>query len=192
MTILYAAATVPINLPGVTPVLKLDQVWAALELKRKQPQLFLAVIDTCEVLSDDGETVVREVKFKDSTKIALSPLHNPQLTVTGDGNGKAPVIGPKVQEQITHIKPISAQANSGLETFETIGTAKGSRVLNIVSEGTTPDELYLTFTFEWDHPEIEADSKEAIAKQKEYQTAAPKAVAGTVAKTREYVTAGKL
>jgi hypothetical protein len=48
----------------VSPVLTLDQVWAGLELKRKQPQLFLAVIDTCEVL-EDGETVLREVKFKD-------------------------------------------------------------------------------------------------------------------------------
>jgi hypothetical protein len=32
--------------------------------QRKQPQLFLAGIDTCEVLEDDGETVLREVKFK--------------------------------------------------------------------------------------------------------------------------------
>jgi hypothetical protein len=29
--------------------------------------LFLAVIDTCEVLEDDGETVLREVKFRDGT-----------------------------------------------------------------------------------------------------------------------------
>jgi len=30
-----------------------------------KPQLFLAVIDTCSVLEDDGKTVLREVKFKD-------------------------------------------------------------------------------------------------------------------------------
>ena len=61
-----------VNPPGATPVLTLDQVWAGLELKRKKPQLFLAVIDTCEVLEDDGETVLREVKFKDG----ISPPAN--------------------------------------------------------------------------------------------------------------------
>jgi hypothetical protein len=30
-----------------------------------EPQLFLAVIDTCEVLEDEGHRVLREVKFKD-------------------------------------------------------------------------------------------------------------------------------
>lgn len=77
-----------------------------------------------------------------------------------------------------------------MEIFETIGAA--SRVLNIVSEGGTPGELYLTFTFEWEHPEIEAGSKEAIAKQEEYQATAPKGVAGTLAHIRQFATAGKL
>jgi hypothetical protein len=30
-----------------------------------EPQLFLAVIDTCEVLEDEGHRILREVKFKD-------------------------------------------------------------------------------------------------------------------------------
>jgi hypothetical protein len=54
------------------------------------------------------------------------------------------------------------------------------------------DELYLTFTFEWEHKEIEAGSEEEIAKQKEYQTSAPKGVSGTLAAIREFVSAGKL
>jgi hypothetical protein len=37
-----------------------------------KPQLFLAVIETCEVLEDDGQTVVREVKFKDGTSSLIS------------------------------------------------------------------------------------------------------------------------
>lgn len=98
MTIIYAAATAPVNPPGVSPVLSLKQLWAGLEMKVRyviilktgfiicislslsaqtqvivvqdaefpsKPKLFLAVIDTCEVLEDDGETVLREVKFKD-------------------------------------------------------------------------------------------------------------------------------
>jgi hypothetical protein len=54
-----------VNPPGATPILTLDQVWAALELKRTQTKLLLAVIDSFEVLSEDGETIFQEVKFKD-------------------------------------------------------------------------------------------------------------------------------
>ena len=35
MTILYAAGTVLVNPPGALPVLTLEQLWAALELKRR-------------------------------------------------------------------------------------------------------------------------------------------------------------
>ena len=114
MTIIYAAATAPVNPPGSSPQITLKQLWAGLELKARfvypshfrypfpplyfrtrltpnsKPQLFLAVIDTCNVLSDDGDTVLREVKFKD-----------------GGGVGMGPVIGPKVKESITAIKPIT-------------------------------------------------------------------------------------
>jgi hypothetical protein len=128
--------------------------------------------------------------------------------VQGGGVGMAPVIGPKVQELVTHIKPLSVRitfgmsfvlysltdlaqddAGSGLETFSPVGSA--SRVLNIVSTG--PDgELLLTFTFEWDHPEIEEGSPEAVKKQKEYQVTAPKGVVGTVNAIRQMVKEGKL
>jgi len=172
MTIIYAAGTAPVNPTGASPIITLEKLWAGLELKAREPQLFLAVIDTCEVLEDDGETVLREVKFKD-----------------GGGVGMAPVIGPKVKEQITHIKPLSAEAGSGLETFTSIGSA--SRVLNIVSTG--PDgELLLTFTFEWEHNEIEEGSPEAVKKQKQYQVTAPKGVVGTLNAIRQMVKEGKL
>jgi hypothetical protein len=132
----------------------------------------------------------------------------------------APTIGPKVRERITHIKPINVHllpslyilnlppfplhiqipsapkltapqpaAGSGLEIFTAIGSA--SRVLNIVSTGLD-GELYLTFTFEWEHEEIQAGSAEEVAKQKEYQTAAPKGVAGALAVIRNMVAAGEL
>ncbi|KIM94822.1 hypothetical protein OIDMADRAFT_206545 [Oidiodendron maius Zn] len=172
MTIIFAAATVPVNPAGAYPVMTLKQLWAGLELKRRMPQLFLAVIDTCEVLEDDGESVLREVKFKD-----------------GGGVGMPPVIGPKVQERITHIKPLSEESGSGLETFTSIGSA--SRVLNIVSTGIDGG-LNLTFSFEWDHEDIEAGSHAAVEKQKEYQATAPKGVAGTLNAIREMVKEGRL
>jgi len=171
MTIIYAAATLPVNPPGATPIITQDQLWAGLERKRGEPQLFIPVIDTCVVLENDGETVLREVKFK-------------------DGMGGGQVVAPTVQERITHIKPITSTAGSGLETFATVGSA--SRVLNIVSTGEKESDLYLTFTFEWDHPEIEAGSEVAAAKQKGYQTMAPRGVSGTLAQIRKMVAEGQL
>jgi hypothetical protein len=35
MTILFAAGTAPVNPAGALPVLTLEQLWAALELKRR-------------------------------------------------------------------------------------------------------------------------------------------------------------
>jgi len=171
MTIVYAAATAPVNPPGATP-LTIEKLWAGLEWKVREPQLFLAVIETCKVLEDDGETVLREVKFKD-----------------GGGVGQAPSVGPTVQEKITHIKPISSAAGSGVETFASQGDK--SRVLNIVSTGPE-GELLLTFTFEWDHPDIASGSDEEKAKQTQYQSTAPKAVQGTIAAIRKFVEEGKL
>jgi hypothetical protein len=75
-----------------------------------------------------------------------------------------------------------------METFSS--TSNNSRVLNIISSG--PDgELYLTFTFEWEHAEIEEGSQEHFKKQKEYQAAAPRGVAGALATIRKMVQEGR-
>jgi len=66
-----------------------------------------------------------------------------------------------------------------------------SRVLNIVS--SSPDgEMYLTFTFEWEHKNIEFGSSEYLEKQKTYQLTAPKGVAGTLDAILNLVNEGKL
>jgi hypothetical protein len=64
-------------------------------------------------------------------------------------------------------------------------------VLNIVSTGQD-GELLLTFTFEWEHTEIEEGSEDAVKKQKQYQETAPRGVAGTISAIRQMVKEGKL
>ena len=76
-----------------------------------------------------------------------------------------------------------------METFQSVGNA--SKVLNIVSTGTE-GELLLTFTFEWEHKEIEEGSEEELKRQKQYQETAPKGVAGTISTIRRMVKDGKL
>jgi Acetylaranotin biosynthesis cluster protein L len=76
-----------------------------------------------------------------------------------------------------------------VETFQSIGNA--SKVLNIVSTGVD-GELLLTFTFEWEHKEIEAGSEEALKKQRQYQETAPRGVVGAINAIRQMVKEGKL
>jgi Domain of unknown function (DUF1857) len=64
MTIIFAAGTVPVNPAGVTRPLSIVQLWKGLELKVRKPQLFLKVIEDCTVLQDTGDTVLRELVFK--------------------------------------------------------------------------------------------------------------------------------
>jgi hypothetical protein len=66
-----------------------------------------------------------------------------------------------------------------------------SKVLNIVSEGPE-GELMLTFTFEWEHKDIEKGSEEEKEKQRGYQSTAPKAAAGTVRAIRGMIQKGEL
>lgn len=80
-------------------------------------------------------------------------------------------------------------AGSGFENFQSVGSP--SRVLNIVSTGSD-GELYLTFTFEWNYPEIAAGSEEELVKQKQYQSTAPNGVNGTLAAIRKMTQEGTL
>lgn len=80
-------------------------------------------------------------------------------------------------------------SGSGVEIFDSEGSA--SRVLNIVSSGVD-GELYLTYTFEWDHPEIEYGSKEYLEKQKQYQSTASRAIVVTLTAIRKLVSEGEI
>ena len=50
----------------------------------------------------------------------------------------------------------------------------------------------MTFTFEWEHPEIEEGSEKAVEKQRAYQSTAPKGVVGMLNAIRKMVEEGNL
>ncbi|EXL90946.1 hypothetical protein NOF04DRAFT_19278 [Fusarium oxysporum II5] len=66
----------------------------------------------------------------------------------------------------------------------------GSKVQNIISEG--PDgELYMTYTFEWLHPELEGDVT-ALAQKREHEMKLAKLAIGSTLKVmREMVVDGR-
>ncbi|KAG0288628.1 hypothetical protein BGZ98_004191, partial [Dissophora globulifera] len=57
------AVTIPINPPGVEPVLTQSQVWAALQRKVRHPSEFVPVISSCQVVSEVDNVVTRVVDF---------------------------------------------------------------------------------------------------------------------------------
>lgn len=66
MVNLYVAYTAPINPSGASPVLTRAQCWAGLQRKVRNAPEFVSAIATCHVLDDEGDTVKREVTFKET------------------------------------------------------------------------------------------------------------------------------
>lgn len=59
MTLTAFAATRLVNPPGVKP-LTAEQLWAAMAYKARNPERFVSVIKTCEVLKDEGHKLTRK------------------------------------------------------------------------------------------------------------------------------------
>lgn len=66
----------------------------------------------------------------------------------------------------------------------------GGRVQNIVSEGAD-GELYMTYTFEWKHPELEGDGEGLRRRLEVERKMAKVAVEGTIKVMREMVADGR-
>lgn len=62
----------------------------------------------------------------------------------------------------------------------------GSKIQNIVSEGVE-GELYMTYAFEWRHPELEGQAEALREKMKGEKEMARKAVEGTIKAMRKIV-----
>jgi hypothetical protein len=167
------------------------------------------VVEKCDVLEDDGEVVLRDVKFKDGENNKHSNFVMNHAHVGGRWRGRngsssrannarayythQTHIGTRFSDSplvFENTNYLQATAGSGIEIFQ--ATKSASKVLNIVSTGTTENELYLTFTFEWEHEEIQHGSEEEKTKQKQYQETAPRGVQKTLDVMREMVKDGKL
>ncbi|KAJ5824271.1 hypothetical protein N7447_006611 [Penicillium robsamsonii] len=118
------AFTAPINPPGATPVITLDQIWNGLLLKIRSAETFVpAAIQSTNVVSDSvdpstgNQVTVREILFRETQQT--------------------------VQETVTAFKPTRVD-------FE---QPSGSKISNVISQGAG-GELYMTYIFEWRHPGV--------------------------------------
>jgi Domain of unknown function (DUF1857) len=131
------ASTAPINPPGVTPVIKKEQVWAGLLLKARSAETFIPnAIESTTVISEsidpstENTVIVREVVFRGSPE--------------------------GIRETVT------AYADARVDFVQPNGTYIG----NIISDGAN-GELYLTYVFEFRHPGVSEDElRELYAKEK--------------------------
>jgi len=65
MAVLYQSQTLPINPPGVEPVLTVPQFWEVMILKCRKPELFVKAMSASEVLEDTEQFIKRTVTFKE-------------------------------------------------------------------------------------------------------------------------------
>jgi len=88
--------------------------------------------------------------------------------------------GRRVREECIEYQPVKVEFRQ----------PDGSKVQNIVSEGAD-GELYLTFSFEWMHPELEGDEDALQEKLKQEKGLAKMAVESTIKAMREMVADGR-
>jgi hypothetical protein len=135
MVSINLAYTAPINPAGVSPSLTESQVWLGLERKGRKPQEFVPAITSCNVISEEGDTIIREIKF----------MTNVDGAKTGNTSTAVPV-----REVCVHHHPSRVDFQQ----------QDGSNISNIISKDSEGN-LLLTFSFEWRHPEVEDGSGKA-------------------------------
>lgn len=65
MAVLYLSQTCPVNPPDATPVLSVAELWQALRLKCRQPELFLTVVSDSRVVEETPTSIKREMTLKE-------------------------------------------------------------------------------------------------------------------------------
>jgi hypothetical protein len=158
------AYTAPINPSGATPVLTQSQIWSGLQRKIRAGQDFVggAILST-EVLNESHDSKNRPVTTRE--------------IVFAEGNKK-------VKEECIAYEPNKVAFHQ----------PDGSVVLNIVSQGQGEEgvDLWMTYCFEWLHPECEGD--EAGLKERKFKEmkVAKMAVEETIRVMRQMVQDGRI
>lgn len=109
--------------------------------------MFVPVIESCKVVSDTSTNASGENPDPDEV---VTVVRYVQFRAEG---GVGPPNGQPVKEVCDEYPPCRVDFQQ----------TDGSRISNFVSEGPsgTPEDLFLTYVFEWRHPSVQAGSDEA-------------------------------
>lgn len=157
----HIAYTALINPAGATPVLTREHIWPLLRRKIHRAQEFVG-----------GAITSTTVLSTNTTSTTGHPVTVREVTFAeGD-------LRPR--EECVEYEPMKVEFRQ----------QNGSKVENIVSEGSG-GELYMTYTFEWLHPELENDSKALAERKEKEKKMAALAVESTIRVMREMVADGR-
>lgn len=99
MVVVNCAYTEKINPQGSSPVLTRDQIWKGLQRKIRKAQDFVPVIESCEVLEEKENEVVREAHFKaaggkpaHSVKEVCKSFYPTKVSQTNSPNDPSPAL----------------------------------------------------------------------------------------------------
>ncbi|KAL2427034.1 hypothetical protein ABEF95_007183 [Exophiala dermatitidis] len=156
------AYTAPINPPSSSIILTYPQIWQGLQLKIRAGQDFVG-----------GAIISTDVISTSETE------HGHPITVREvvfrDGNRR-------VREKCIAYEPMKVEFHQD----------DGSKVQNVISQGAGGDtDLYMTYTFEWLHPECKTAEELEEKRQKEWKIA-KMAVEKTIEVMREMVADGRI
>ncbi|KAK4207990.1 DUF1857-domain-containing protein [Rhypophila decipiens] len=171
MTVINLGYTAQINREGQS-VLTISQVWAGLERKVRHAEEFVPLISACEVLE---EQIAKE-NGNDQQVEAIT------RNVTFRGNNGDP--GRVVKEVCKLYPPCRVDFHQ----------EDGSKIANYVTYGPSGEEqdLWMTYVFEWRHPDVQEGSDEAAALKVKHKTTAKMAVESSIETIRRLVAEGKL
>jgi hypothetical protein len=160
------AFTAPINPASASPKLTISQIWQGLERKIRAGQDFVGgAILTTDVISESHDEQGRPVVVRE--------------IVFREGNRK-------VKETCIGFEPMKVEFHQ----------PDGSKVQNVISQGAGEEgvDLYMTYTFEWLHPECQGENaqKELAEKRQKESKIAQVAVEETIRVMREMVKDGRI
>ncbi|KAM5350208.1 hypothetical protein ACJ41O_006713 [Fusarium nematophilum] len=124
----FGAGTLPVNGPNDKVKLTRSQLWQALQRKIRKPEEFAPPLSDCKVVKDENGVILRTVT------LTLPPFGQRFMTETVTSHGD-------LWEVFVQIK---------------FTQAEGSTSTNLVSfdDSLSEDSLWLTYTFEWEWPEM--------------------------------------
>ncbi|RMD43914.1 hypothetical protein DV735_g1179, partial [Chaetothyriales sp. CBS 134920] len=162
----HVAYTAPINPAGADPILTRSEIWAGLERKIRAAEEFVGGAIT-------STDVIKE--YRDE-KTGL-PVTVREVVFANAEMGR-------VTETCIAFYPMKVEFHQN----------NGSKVQNIISQGAGGSkDLYMTYTFEWQHPELEGKGEATLQEKKvQEEKTAQVAVESTIKVMREMVRDGRI
>ena len=181
MVVINCAYTEQINPEGASPVLTRDQIWKGLQRKIRKAQDFVPVIESCEVLEEKENEVVREAHFKPfmdqpahSLKEVCKSYYPTKASTLNRLHGRYKVL--ILYLQVEFWQP------------------DGALIINTVSDGPsmTESDCNMTYTFEWRYPDIAEGSQAHKDNEQKAREGAKMAVHMSIEAMRKMAAAGEL